>query len=110
MAKFQFGFYVPKSHIEEVKTAIFDAGAGKIGNYSNCCWQTLGQGQFLPGINSNPSLGSAGELTTVDEYLVILVCDGDIIRDVIDTFLQSHPYEEPAYFISQILSGEDFAK
>lgn len=41
-------FYVPTSHADQVKSAMFAQGAGKIGNYSCCAWQILGQGQFMP--------------------------------------------------------------
>ena len=40
----QVVFYVPESHLESVKNAMFEAGAGKLGNYQQCCWQTKGQG------------------------------------------------------------------
>ena len=47
-------FYVPTSHVEQVKNAIFEAGAGHMGDYDACCFQTLGQGQFRPLEGSNP--------------------------------------------------------
>ncbi len=50
-------FYVPETHIELVKNAIFEAGAGKVGLYSHCSWQTQGVGQFMPLAGSNPHLG-----------------------------------------------------
>jgi len=45
--------YVPLTHAEELKTALFDAGAGRIGNYDCCCWQSVGTGQFRPLAGSN---------------------------------------------------------
>ncbi len=53
-------FYVPESHLEAVKTAVFAAGAGSIGDYQNCCWQVLGQGQFQPQAGSQPFIGQPG--------------------------------------------------
>ena len=50
--------YVPEKHVETVKRALFDAGAGRIGNYDSCCWQTDGIGQFRPLAGSNPAIGS----------------------------------------------------
>ena len=47
-------FYVPESHVEEVKQALFDAGAGRIGDYGSCAWQVLGTGQFQPMEGSEP--------------------------------------------------------
>ncbi len=97
-------FYVPESHLEPVKQAIFAAGAGKIGNYDSCCWQTLGQGQFRPLDGSNPFLGQHGEVETVAEYKVELVCADDLIKPVLRALLQAHPYEEPAYEVAELLS------
>ena len=50
-------FYVPESHLEEVKEAVFAAGAGKMGDYDACAWQTAGQGQFRPGEGADPHIG-----------------------------------------------------
>jgi hypothetical protein len=89
--------YIPETHIDEVKTAMFAAGAGKIGNYDSCCWQTLGNGQFKPGENSNPYIGKKNEIEYVAEFKVELVCEDDCIEKVIKALKQSHPYETPAY-------------
>ncbi len=58
-------FYVPESTLEDVKSAVFAAGAGRIGNYEQCCWQVEGQGQFRPLAGSDPAIGEQGELETV---------------------------------------------
>jgi hypothetical protein len=55
-------FFVPESHLETVKEAIFEAGAGRIGDYDRCCWQVLGDGQFRPLPGSQPFSGKQGEL------------------------------------------------
>ncbi|MEH6542063.1 MAG: hypothetical protein V7748_18580, partial [Halopseudomonas sp.] len=47
-------FFVPASHVEQVKQAVFAAGAGRLGNYDSCSWQVLGQGQFRPLSGSEP--------------------------------------------------------
>ena len=91
--------FIPKSHLQQVKTALFEAGAGQIGNYDHCCWQTQGQGQFRPLENSQPYLGQAGEIEIVDEYKVELVVKDKLIQKVISNMKQAHPYEEPAYDI-----------
>ncbi len=90
-------FFVPESHLEKTKNAIFEAGAGKIGDYDSCAWQCLGQGQFRPLAGSDPFLGSAGELEKVEEYRVELVCEDALIRDAVAALKSAHPYEEPAY-------------
>ena len=94
---YKFCFYVPESHLEEVKVAVFAAGAGRIGQYDSCCWQTLGTGQFRPLAGSNPFIGRQDLLETVDEYKVELVCDDASIRAAVAALRQTHPYEEPAY-------------
>ena len=101
-----FAFYVPESHLDRVKSAVFQAGAGNIGNYSNCCWQILGQGQFIPGAGSQPAEGERFELSCVPEYLVQVTCKQKDIASILEAFKASHPYEEPAYFITPLLSVE----
>lgn len=90
-------FYVPKTHAERVKQALFAVGAGRIGDYDCTCWQTEGTGQFRPLAGSQPHLGQSDQLETVAEYKVEMVCDDNIISDVIHALRAAHPYEEPAY-------------
>jgi hypothetical protein len=90
-------FYVPESHVESVKEALFEAGAGRVGDYECCAWQVLGSGQFRPMAGSQPFLGHEGQLEIVPEFRVEMVCDATRIEAVIDALLASHPYEEPAY-------------
>lgn len=98
----KLSFYVPESHLEEVKMALFAAGAGKIGNYDCCCWQTLGQGQFRALDGSNPFLGQRDEIETVAEYKVEMVCEEKLIKQVITELKRAHPYEEPAYDVTKL--------
>ncbi len=99
MPLYQIVVYVPDTHVEQVKTALFSAGAGRIGDYDCCAWQTLGQGQFRPLENSQPYLGKKGTIETVDEYRVELVCEDHCLAAAIQTMLNVHPYEEPAYSV-----------
>lgn len=92
-------FFVPETHVEAVKTAVFAAGAGRIGNYDCCAWQTLGEGQFRPLPGSDPFLGNTGTLETVAEYRVEMVCADEYIADALKALRQAHPYEEPAFDI-----------
>ena len=94
--------YVPATHLEVVKTALFAAGAGRIGNYDSCCWHTLGKGQFRPLDGSRPYLGQQGVVEQVEEYKVELVCDADRIVPVVAALRQSHPYEEPAFDVTRV--------
>ena len=90
-------FYVPESHLELVKAALFAAGAGRIGDYDSCCWQVPGQGQFRPLAGSDPFLGRQGEVEQVAEYRVELVCEAHSIKAAVQALLDAHPYEEPAW-------------
>ncbi|AOY88161.1 NGG1p interacting factor NIF3 [Marinobacter salinus] len=92
-------FFVPESHLVQTKQALFDVGAGRIGDYDSCAWQCLGQGQFRPREGSDPYLGKQGEVEVVYEYKVELVCEDNLIREALSALKQAHPYEEPAYEI-----------
>ena len=89
--------YVPENSVEKVKQALFEAGAGRIGNYDSCCWQIEGIGQFRPLQNSNPAIGSLNEVEQVKEVKIELVCDDDLVKSAIQVMKLNHPYEEPAY-------------
>lgn len=89
--------YIPESHLEPVKQAIFAAGAGRIGDYDSCCWQVLGSGQFRPLDGSQPFIGQQGEVETVAEYRVETVCADEVVDAVLAAMRSAHPYEEPAF-------------
>lgn len=94
---YKLAFFVPKTNIEQVKEAVFAAGAGRIGNYEACCWQTLGQGQFKPLAGATPYIGQHNTLEQVEEYRVEMVCEDEHIHAAIAALKQAHPYEEPAF-------------
>lgn len=89
--------YVPDSHVEVVKAAVFAAGAGKIGDYDCCSWQTLGKGQFRALEGSDPYLGEQGKIEQVEEWRVETVVPDAVLQDVLHAMRQAHPYEEPAF-------------
>jgi len=99
---YQLIFYVPETHLEKVKDALFSAGAGKYKNYDQCCWQIKGEGQFRPLKSSSPFIGSLERLEKVDEYRVEMVVKDEIIRIAVAALLNAHPYEEPAYSVMKI--------
>ena len=94
---YKLAFFVPEGHVEEVKSAVFAAGGGRIGDYDHCAWQVLGQGQFRPLDGSQPFLGQTGQIERVQEWKVELVVADELIRPVVMALKQSHPYETPAY-------------
>jgi len=92
-------FYVPPSHLEVVKQAAFAAGAGCVGNYEQCAWQVLGEGQFMPLKGSSAFIGEVNRLEKVMEYRVEMDCGEDAIHAVVTALKKAHPYEEPAYTV-----------
>ncbi|MCM0612531.1 YqfO family protein [Marinobacter sediminum] len=90
-------FFVPETHLAQTKQALFDAGAGRIGDYDSCAWHCRGQGQFRPLEGSDPFLGKQGALEVVEEFKVELVCKDSLVREALEALKQAHPYEEPAY-------------
>ena len=90
-------FYVPESHLDAVKQAVFAAGGGRIGAYDSCCWQVLGQGQYRPLEGSAPYLGQQGQVQSVSEWKVELVVADELIHDSVKALKRTHPYETPAF-------------
>lgn len=99
---YKLAFFVPESHLEAVKHAVFATGAGRIGQYDHCCWQVKGEGQFRALAGSNPFLGQQGQVEKVEEFRVELVCSDELIRQAVAAMKQAHPYEEPAYDVFQL--------
>jgi hypothetical protein len=87
-ARFKLVFFVPPSFLEACKAAIFTAGAGHYpgqGNYTECCWTTMGTGQFRPGDTANPHIGSVGVLEEVQEARVEALCLGeDVAKEAVE--------------------------
>lgn len=94
---YKLAFFVPETHLEVVKNAVFTAGAGRIGNYDCCAWQVKGEGQFRPLPGSQPHIGKQDFVETVLEYKVEMVCEDPLIKQAVKALVDSHPYEEPAY-------------
>lgn len=90
-------FFVPRDHVEAVKLAVFAAGAGRIGGYEQCCWETTGVGQFRPMPGSNAFVGQVGSLERVEEMKVEMVCAAEHLKAAVTALLASNPYETPAY-------------
>lgn len=100
-------FFVPPESLEGVKQAVFEASAGRQGNYQQCCWQTLGTGQFRPMVGANPAIGAVGELEQLSEWRVEMICADSHIRAAVDALLSAHPYEEVAYDLIKLVDPAD---
>lgn len=99
---FKLVVFIPETHLDVVKNAMFSAGAGRIGQYAQCSWQVLGQGQFRPMAGSSPFLGETDQLEVVSEYRVEMVCADDYVDATIIAMKEAHPYEEPAYDVIRL--------
>lgn len=99
-------YYVPDSHLELTKFAIFQAGAGGIGNYEHCAWQVLGTGQFKPINEAKPFMGEIDMLEQTPEWRVETIVSEDKVRQVAQALKTSHPYEEPAFEFIQMIDIE----
>ena len=95
-------YYVPEAHLESTKTAIFNAGAGGIGNYEHCAWQVLGTGQFKPMKDANPFIGELDTLEQVPEWRVETIVPDEFAVAVAKALRATHPYEEPAFEFIQM--------
>lgn len=89
--------FCPYNSAGDVKTALFKAGAGNIGNYDWCSFNSSGQGTFRAGENTNPHVGNRNELHTEDETKIEVIVEQHKVNEVISAMLEAHPYEEVAY-------------
>lgn len=94
--KYKIVVYVPETHADALRSAMGAAGAGRIGNYSNCTFTIKGTGRFKPEEGSNPTTGEIGKLEEVQEDRIETVCSGDTLQEVLRAIREVHPYEEPA--------------
>jgi hypothetical protein len=99
----QISFYVPINDAERVKSEMFKAGAGKIGNYTQCAWQTEGVGQFMPTHGAEPAIGVLNQLEVLPELKIEMVCDDSHIDKIVKAMKASHPYQEVAYSVMRLL-------
>jgi dinuclear metal center YbgI/SA1388 family protein len=89
--------FVPDTHAENVRTALFNAGAGNIGNYDSCSYNLLGEGTFRAKEGANPFIGEIGEVHTEKEMRIETILPRYKQNEVLRALLAVHPYEEPAY-------------
>lgn len=89
--------YIPHEHVEAVRQAMFDAGAGQIGDYSHCSFNSEGTGTFLPGAETNPYSGERGRLSEVAEVRTETIVPLSVLNKTVRAMIEAHPYEEPAY-------------
>ncbi|WP_068269624.1 Nif3-like dinuclear metal center hexameric protein [Aldersonia kunmingensis] len=93
---------VPEANTSTVQAAMFDAGAGLIGDYRECSWRVSGTGQFRPLPGANPAIGAVGEVESVVEDRVEMVADRRRRSAVLAALREAHPYEEPAFDVFEL--------
>lgn len=91
--------FVPTGHAEQVRNAMLSVGAGHIGNYDFCSYNTIGFGTFRAGEHATPFVGRLGELHTEEEVRIETIAERTSVGKVIAALRNAHPYEEPAYDI-----------
>lgn len=91
--------YVPRLHAYALRQALFDAGAGEIGNYDACSFNMEGIGTFRAGDQSNPFVGEIGEFHSEPEIKIEIIIPNYLKSKIINALIQNHPYEEPAFDI-----------
>lgn len=94
--------YVPEGFEDKVLEQMCKAGAGFIGNYSDCSFRVKGIGAFKPQQGTNPYIGEVGKLEKVNEYRVETVVPEDLLNSVIEAMHKAHPYEEVAFDIFEL--------
>ncbi len=99
--------FVPETHLEVVRRAISEAGAGHVGNYSHCSFTGKGIGSFLPLEGAEPFIGKVGTLEYVEECRLETILPEKISRRVLKAMLKAHPYEEVAYDMYELLHSEN---
>jgi hypothetical protein len=99
--------YVPENAAEEIRAALFQAGAGHIGNYSHCSFNLQGEGTYLGNEHSDPTIGQKGKLETVGEHFISVIFEKHQESKILQALDDTHPYEEIAYDIVSLENVHD---
>lgn len=94
--------FVPNEHTGSVLSALYQAGAGQIGNYDNCSFSVEGRGTFRPNEKANPSIGEKFIQEVVDETRIEVIFPAYLERKILAALKESHPYEEVAYYLTAL--------
>jgi len=97
--------YVPKEQAEILRNALYEAGAGKIGNYDSCSFSVVGNGHFRPIEGANPFIGDEGKLATVEEERIEVIVPQQFESSIMNALFSHHPYEEVAYSVIPLINS-----
>ncbi|HEX7008548.1 MAG TPA: Nif3-like dinuclear metal center hexameric protein [Phycisphaeraceae bacterium] len=89
--------FVPPSHLDTVRSALCQAGAGRIGDYTDCSFSVEGEGTFRGGQTTQPTIGQRGRLERVTERRLETIVPAQRLAEVVAALMKAHPYEEPAF-------------
>ena len=95
--------FVSEEALDAVRDALFEAGAGRIGDYERCSWYTEGTGTFHSGESTTPTVGEAGREERVPELRLETVFPAARHDEVVAALRRAHPYEEPAFDVYPLL-------
>jgi hypothetical protein len=95
--------FVPAEALDRVREALFEAGAGRIGDYERCSWYTEGMGTFFGGAGTDPAVGEAGREERVPELRLETIFPAERHEQVVGALRDAHPYEEPAFDVYELL-------
>jgi hypothetical protein len=99
-------WFVPREALDVTREAVFEAGAGRIGDYRKCSWYTAGTGTFLAGEGADPSIGQVGHEERVNELRVETVVPMELVSQVVAALRKAHPYEEVAFELYALVDLE----
>lgn len=105
---YKIAVYVPITHAEAIRESLSNAGAGHIGNYSHCTFQSKGKGTFKPLDGTNPHIGAQNELEHVDEVKIETIAEEKKLSGVVHAMIKAHPYEEVAYDVYPLKNEGQF--
>ena len=103
----RWGVHVPPAAAADLKRALFEAGAGAIGDYRECAFSFEGTGEFTPVEGANPTDGAVGAHYTADEIRIEFVARAADRRRIVEKLREAHPYEEPAFDVVQMADTRD---
>jgi dinuclear metal center YbgI/SA1388 family protein len=103
----QVTVYCPSAYVDKVRDAMFQAGAGSIGDYDRCSFNLVGEGTFRPGSDAMPFIGEKGQDHSEPETKIELLVEKRLSRSVVEAAANVHPYEEMAYFITPLENKDE---
>lgn len=105
MPRVKLVWFVPSTHLDATRDAVFAAGAGRIGEYARCSWYTEGTGTFHGAAGTSPAVGEAGREERIAEARVETVVPDGRLDEVVAALRRAHPYEEPAYDVYPLVDA-----